>query len=183
MGVISSVINILFEVWFIWKLICKAKDINSQKVVIYIIILISYIISSVMINFTYKNQIYMLLILAVMIYLFMKIIFKNKFQISDIFLIYYISATILIIAILTQLIFGYTLTALIIDRIILLIIALMLGKYLRKIYKIYLYNWNRGENHKIKSITIRNVSIIIMNLTIFIINTYILNCFLDMLIK
>lgn len=183
MGVISSIINILFEVWFIWYLVCKAKEIDNKKVITYILTTISYIIASIVINFTYKNQIYMLLVLALLIYIFMKIMFKKKFQISDLFIIYYIAATILLAAIITQLVFGYTFIALIIDRIILLSIALMFGKHIRKLYKKYINNWNRGKENKIKSITLRNMSILFMNITIFAINSYILYYFLSLLNK
>lgn len=183
MGTISSIINILFEMWFVYYNLVKIKEIKEKKILLYVGLLLSFIISSIVIGFTYKNQIYMLVLNAIITYLFMKFLYKKKIQISDMFLIYFINSTILFIAIITQLIFGYTILALIIDRIILLLIALIVAKYITKIYKNYLKNWNRGKGHKIKSITLRNLSILFMNLSLFIINNYILYYFLSLLNK
>ena len=183
MGIISSIINILFEIWFVYYNLIKIKNIKDKKYRLYIGLLLSFVISSIVIGFTYKNQIYMMVLNAAITYLFMKLLYKTKIQIPDIFLIYFVNSIILFTAIISQLILGYTMIALIIDRIILLLMVLLGTKHITNWYKNYINNWNRGKGHKIKSITLRNISILFMNITIFIINNYILYYFLNLLKK
>lgn len=181
-GVISSIINILFEVWFVYYNIIKIKEIKDKKVKFYIGLLISYVLSSILIGFTYKNQIYMLVINSVLNFILMKILYKN-INIIDLFLTYYLVCLILFVTITTTLIIGYNITMLLINRSILLLIALFMHKVIHKIYKTYLENWNRGNNHKVKSVTLRSITIISFNIILFIINNYILYYLLEIIKK
>lgn len=181
MGTISSIINILFETWFVYYMLKGIKNIDSKKKRLFIFTLISYLLSSIIIGFTYKNQIYMLILYSTILFILIKILYKKKVQILDVFLIYYLTTIILITAIITQLIFSYTIKALIIDRIILLLIALFTTKKIKKIYDLCKNNWNRGENHKVKSITLRNILILGMNFTLFILNNYLLGYLISIL--
>lgn len=182
-GFISSIINILFEVWFIHHNFIKIKQINNKKIKFYFGILISYILSSILIGFTYKSQIFMALLLAVFSYLIAKKLYSKKVQIIDFLLIYYIISFMLFVTIFTTLIFGYNIKMMIINRLMLLIIALTIHKLINKVYIIYKKNWNRGNNHKIKSVTLRSGSIITMNIFIYLINNYILYYLLKIINK
>lgn len=174
-GTISSILNILFEVWFIYYALIKIKNIDTKKKRLFISVLIGYMLASMLIGFLYKNQIYMIVMMTAFIFLFCKLLYKKKIQILDVFTIYYLIVTILAVAMITQVIIGYNIISLLTSRIILLFIAIFISKYYKKIYKICVKNWNRGINHKIKSITLRNILIIGMNFTIFLLNCYLLN--------
>lgn len=182
MGIVSSIINILFEVWFVYYNIIKIKNIKNKKVVFYISLLISYILSSILIGFAYKNQIYMLVINSILNFIIMKVLY-NKINITDLFLTYYLVSLILFITIITTLVFGYNIGMLLINRVILLLLALYLHKLIDKMYKIYIKNWNRGKNNKVKSVTIRSTTIIIANFILFLVNNYILFYLLEIIKK
>ena len=178
MGVISSVINMLFETWFIYYNLIKIKDIKDKKVKFFISVFLSYVLSSIAIGFIYKNQVFMLLAMTLLIYIFMKLLYKNV-KIIDLFFIYYSMSILYIFTILTTIMLGYTIYMMIINRIIALIGAHFTAKLLKALYLSYEQNWDRGNNHKIKSITLRNISILIMNFSIFGINI----CILEILLK
>ena len=183
MGVISSIVNILFEVWFIYYNIIKIKNIDNKKVKLYVGILFSYILSSILIGFVYKNQIIMVLLLALFSYLIMKKMYGKKVQIIDFLIIYYVISFMLFVTIGTTLIFGYNVKMMLINRLILLVVALTLYKAINKLYAKYKENWNRGNDHKIKSVTLRSGSIILMNIVIYAIDNYILYYLLDIINK
>ena len=173
MGAISSIINILFEVWFVYYNFIKIKKIKDKKIKFYIGLLINYILSSIIIGFTYKNQVYMLIINSVFNYLLMKILYKNT-NIIDLFFSYYLVCLMLFVTIITSFTMGYNVPMMIINRLILLVIALTLYKIIHKVYLIYNKNWNRGNNNKVKSVTIRSYTIIAFNTLLFIANSYLL---------
>lgn len=174
-GTISSILNILFEVWFIYYTLIKIKNIDTKKRRLFTSVLIGYMLASMLIGFLYKNQIYMLVMMTTFIYLFCKLLYKKKIQILDVFTIYYVVGSIYLTAMIVQICLGYNIISLLVSRVVLLFIVIFISKYYKKIYKICVENWNRGINHKIKSITLRNILIIGMNFTIFLLNCYLLN--------
>lgn len=164
----------IFEIFFISYMLIKIKGIDSKRFLVFIITLLSYFISGLIVNFTYNNQYLCYIVLNIMIYIFMKIIFKNKMQIIDMFLIYYIIMIVNFSCLITMKIFGYNLKFLYSNRLILTLIMFVSCK-LKTLYRNYIKYWNRKDGNKIKSITIRNISIITMNFMLYIINWYVIN--------
>jgi hypothetical protein len=101
----------------------------------------------------------------------MKLLYK-KTNIIDLFFSYYLVCLMLFVTIITSFTMGYNVTMMIVNRLILLMIALTLHKIVNKIYLIYNKNWNRGKNNKVKSVTIRSHTIILFNVLLFIANSY-----------
>ena len=107
-------------------------------------------------------------------------VYTKKTQIIDVFVILisftylYLLSYILFLFIKDDLSNYYILY--ILDRII-LFIPFILNKEFNQLYKNYCKLWNRNDNEKrsIKSITLRNISLIIMNISIFILNIAIIN--------
>jgi len=58
------------------------------------------------------------------------------------------------------------LIALILNRALIFVILFMLRRPLRKLTKAYYNVWDRKDGSRIKSITVRNISVIILNVTI-----------------
>lgn len=170
----SILLGSIFEIFFIWNMIIKIKEINNKKILLFMIVFLSYFISGIIVNFTYNNQYLCYIILNALIYLLSKIFFKNKFQIIDVFLIYYIIMTINFSCLILMKIFGYNLLFLYFNR-ILLILIIMFSNKIKNIYKKYIKYWNRKDGNKVKSITLRNLSIISMNVLLYIINWYVVN--------
>ena len=170
----SILLGSIFEIFFIWNMIIKIKELNNKKILLFMIVFLSYFISGIIVNFTYNNQYLCYIVLNSLIYLFSKIFFKNKFQIIDIFLIYYIIMTINFSCLILMKILGYNLIFLYFNRIFLILVIIFSNK-IKNIYKKYIKLWNRRDGNKIKSITIRNLSIISMNILLYIINWYVVN--------
>ena len=104
----------------------------------------------------------------------MKLFYKEKVQIIDVFLIYYIIMAVNFTCLIMMKIIGYNLQFLYLNRLTLIFIMLLSNK-LRMLYKKYIKYWNRKDGNKIKSITVRNISIITMNTLLYIINWYVVN--------
>ena len=174
--VLNILLGILFEIIFITLMIIKVKDIKDKKVKLFFNVLISYIASGLLVNFdtSYINQYIVYIVLSVLIYTGNKIIYKDKRNIIDLFFIYYIIMIINYTSLTSIKILNYNYLSMYLSRIILIII-LFFSKEINKLYKITNKNWNRHKDNKIKSITLRNVFIIIANISLLIINYFLIN--------
>ena len=79
--------------------------------------------------------------------------------------------------------FGYTLTAQNLSKCMLIVGIGITYLYGPKLYRFCLSQWNRSSNNKIKAITLRNLFIISTNVMLFIINYYITNFLLNMIVR
>lgn len=167
MKIIANVFAILFETYFMYKMICKFKNVKSNK--LYLLMVISYFVSLLFTNFDYKFHNYYYIIMAILYYISLKIIFKSKTQIIDIFIInityiyLWIFSSIYILCIQ-----NYNI-AFIIYVLTLSIIMFLPANY-NNFYKKYCKLWNRRDDGKIKAITIRNISLYIINISLFLAN-------------
>ena len=179
---LSLIVNIVFgyilETLFFGYAFNKIKGIKSKRT--YIIFLICYVLGAIIINFTINNVYYLYIMIAFMFEIINKIIDKRKFIVTNAFLmlnIMLLSSTITTIPIL---LFGYNSLSLILNRAE-IIIMIILIKYLpiNKIHKLVVSNWNRTANNKVKSVTIRNLILIVIFILITIINMFINNILMN----
>lgn len=167
MKIIVNIFAILFETYFMYKMICKFKNVKSIK--LYLLMILSYLISAVLTNFNYNLHNYYYIVMATLFYLSLKFIYKNKTQIIDIFIInityiyLWIFSSIYILCIP-----NYNIAFII--YVITLSIIMLLPINHNKFYKNYCKLWNRRDDGKIKAITIRNISLYIINVSLFIAN-------------
>ena len=126
----------------------------------------------------YKVIYYMLFI--ALVYLILKLLYKNKTQITDVFILilgqlYLSLASYIMFLFLKQDLSNYYMLY-VIGRIILFLPFIFKDKF-NIIYKKYYSLWNRNDNMKrpIKSITLRNISLIILNIGIFLMNMYLVS--------
>lgn len=128
----------------------------------YLLLLISSVLF-MFLNF-YISKIYLLLLQLALTYLFLKIIFKNRINILDIFGIQFY--------IFSCKVFNKIIINDIVLNLVIFIITLICFYNRQLINKIYLKTiklWNQDDE---KSLTLRNVFAIIINITFFIINRY-----------
>ena len=114
----------LFEIVFISYMILKIKGLKNKKILYTFCVLLSYLISGVVVNFTYNNQYLCYIVLSILNYIFLKITYKDKSQIPDLFLAYYIEMIICYTSLITIKIFGYNDLAMYINRLILILIMI-----------------------------------------------------------
>lgn len=163
----------LFEIFFITVMFYKIKGLKDKKILLFIVTFITYFLSGFITSYSYNNQ-YLFYILFNVIYFFMlKLIYKKSINIVDFFIIYYIEMILNFSCLILLKIFEYNYISYILNRIILFVLMLISSKF-NNFYKFYCYNWNRHKDNKIKSITVRNITIISCNLMLYIINYFVL---------
>lgn len=174
--VLSILLGLLPETLYFTLFITYTKNIKENKVKLFLLIAISYCICILVQNF--KILFYILLI--VLIYISLKIVYKKKAQIIDVFIISiaYLWLGILSITLMNFVTNDYSnyFMILILQKILLFIPFVFRHKF-NIVYKKYCKLWNRSykEKRKIKSITLRNISLILLNAYIFFMNILLIN--------
>lgn len=140
--------------------VTKNKNFNKK---LYFLIFIGYIIF----NMICVYNLYLYLLFYLYIYFALKIIYKS--QINDFFLIVFIDFYYLILSSLCYFLVPNYLIAYLINK-ILLFFPLIFKDKLKKLYIIYTKLWNKNKEAKqpIKSITLRNISLVLLNVIIVI---------------
>ena len=146
------------------------KNLKERRLLFITIMVLEYLALTSILQFNIWIQI----IYTFMSFVNLKVLYRDKAQITDIFL--FAAASIILILIsftcgMLQIAFvvKYQLL-LIINRIILFIVLFLIRNKIYKIYAKYYNNWNRHSNNKIRSLTLRNISIITFNVMFCIIN-------------
>jgi hypothetical protein len=115
----------------------------------------------------------------------LKVLYREKAQVTDIFLFAVASIFLILISAISYGIIYFTLKeyiiALILSRVIMFAFLFIAKNKLNNIYQKFYKLWNRhSKPNKIKSLTLRNISIIIFNLMFWIINIgMVFHCILD----
>lgn len=174
--ILSIIFGLIPEVLYFTLFLIFTKNLKEKRLKLFLLIAISYFICIVV----QQWQLLFYLMLIGFIYLTLKILYKQKTQIIDVFII---SLAYLWIAILSTILLPllnhneysfYVLS--IIDR-ILLFVPFVFKNNFNKLYKKYCNLWNRNDAEKrpIKSITLRNISLILLNGFILLLNITMIN--------
>lgn len=174
--VLSIFLGLVPEVLYFTLFITYCKNIKEKRIRLFLFISLAYVLCM----FIQKYKIFYYVLFIALIYWIMKIVYKEKTQIIDVFVIaisftyLYLLSYILFLFVNDNLSNYYLLY--ILDRIFLFIPFIFYMNF-NRLYKIYCKLWNRNDDEKrlIKSITLRNISLIIMNISIFILNIAIIN--------
>ena len=167
----SILLGLIPETLFFTFFLIYTKNIKEKKLKLFILIIISYILCM----FIQRYKIIYYVLLIILIYIISKILYKEKTQIIDVFVIatmylYLTITSIICFSFVKEDFSNYYILA-IINRLLLLIPFIFKNKF-KLIYKKYCSLWNRNDNidRPIKSITLRNISLILLSLLIFIVN-------------
>lgn len=173
---IGFLLGLIPEVLFMTLFLSFTKGIKEKKWLLALCLTISYLI----LIFIRQYKIFLYVLFIFLIYVSLKITYKKKAQIIDLFVG---SVPFMWISIISYICFlflkddysnYYILYG--IDRIV-LFIPLLFKKQLNVLYKTYCKLWNRNDAEKrpIKSITLRNISLLVINITIFLMNVYVIS--------
>ena len=153
------------------------KNIKEKRLLFTFIMIFEYL----MLKHFIKYSVYFQLAYTFMSYVNLKVLYKEKAQVTDIFL--FASASIILIvisaifALLTYFVFENYLIMIILLRIVLFSFLFIFKKQIKIGYQKFCSLWNRHNKPKqIKSLTLRNISIIMFNLMFYIINIAMLIC-------
>ena len=164
--------------YFSLFIIC-GKKLKEKRILFTIIMIFEYLLLTNVFNYS----LWIHILYFIMTYINLKVLYKEKSQITDIFLMAVASIVLIIINALIYFIFYFTynnyLIAIIICRIILFLFLILFKNKLGNLYKKFYSIWNRhSDKTKIRSLTLRNISIIIFNLMFYFINLGLSLCIL-----
>lgn len=169
--VVSIILGLLPEVLYFTMFLICTKDIKEKKIRLGILISIAYMIC--MFIQRYK-LIYYILFIA-LVYLILKLLYKEKAQIIDVFTFSLCFAYLCILSSGFYLIsknfnVNYYFCSILLR--IPMFLPFIFRNSFNNIYRKYCSLWNRNDNieRPIKSITLRNISLILLNSLILFIN-------------
>lgn len=147
------------------------KDLKNKRILLTCIMIFEYIMLTSLIRFNVTFQ----FIYTFMSFVNLKVLYREKAQITDIFLFAAASVILIILSIITYMTSKITydnyFISLVLNRILLFLFLYLSRNKIRVLYKKFYSHWNRHNNPKaIKSLTLRNISIIIFNLMFWVIN-------------
>lgn len=171
--VISMFLGMIPEVLYFTLAMVYTKNIKTKQIKLFLLIALSYILCIMIIK--YELLFYVLFIFI--LYFILKFLYKEETQIIDIFVIMYFSFYLTLLSFLICFYYNFMNTLevyiilYIINRILLFSIFIFRNKF-NTIYVKYMKYWNRNDMIKrpIKSITLRNISLIAINCIIFFMN-------------
>ena len=173
MSIIHFLISFLFgllpESLFFTLFLINIKQVKTKKLLLFLLISLDYLVFIIFNNHILVSYILFTVILTIIL----KILYKKELNIVDIFFIIYSE---IYLSLLSFICFKFVKSdysnyyfIAIINRII-IFSFLFFKKHILNFYIKYCKFWNRNNNEKrpIKSITLRNISIVILNMFIFI---------------
>lgn len=168
---ISILFGLIPEVLFLTLFIRNIKNIKNKKVILFITTGFIYFLCLLIKQ--YVLMYYFLFI--ILMYINLRILYRNKFQLVDIFIISFATMYLTLVGFITFLFvnndFSNYYFMYFINRILLFSIFIFKDK-IKIFYSKYYKFWNRNDSIKklFKSITIRNFSLILINVFILFIN-------------
>lgn len=177
MKLVLLLLEKVFEAIYFSMFLIIGKNIKQKRLLFVGIMVFEYL----MLKYFIKYSVYFQLAYTFMAYVNLKVLYKEKAQITDIFLFMVASVLLIIISFISYMPFFIVtnrnvgiveyIIALVLNRIILTIILFKSSKFIRNKYKEFCNLWNRHSiPNKIKSLTLRNISVIMFNLMFWLIN-------------
>lgn len=147
------------------------KNLKNKRLLLTCILIFEYYMLTEIIYFNVWFQ----FIYTFIVFVDLKFLYKEKAQITDIFL--FAASSIILIGISTFTYLTSVLTynnyviSIVINRILIFLFLIFTKNKIRNLYKKFYSHWNRHNNPKaIKSLTLRNISVISFNLMFWVIN-------------
>lgn len=155
-----------------------AKGLKDKRILFTVLMVSEYILLT---RFLIYNIWFQILYTSIT-FLILKVLYKEKAQVTDIFTFTISSVILMILSCITFLIFNIfcknMLIASLFLKILMILFFIIFYKKLYKIQNLYKKLWNRNDKvkKKIKSITFRCINLIIFNLSFYILNIIMLYC-------
>ena len=151
------------EILYLTMGMCYAKQIKEKKVLFYILLLVSGVLCFLISRW----QLWYYIAYLGSAYLIMRKLYKS--HISDLFVFLIFFAWIAVTSYTGFMLFHNIVYTYIFQRILMFGIFIFRGKF-NKWYKTYRELWNRRDDKRIKSVTLRNISLICINVFIVFMN-------------
>lgn len=171
--IVGLLMGMLPEVLYFTLSICFIKDIKKQRLKLFSLLVIGYIVLIMVCRF----QLLFYLGYIVYVYIVLKKLYKSK--IIDLFIVSIVSAYLTLASFISFKLIDTYMLAYLINRLMLFIPIFILNYKLNDFYNVYYRLWDRHDGNKVKSITIRNISLVFINMLIVIFNICSLICTID----
>ena len=173
---LSILLGLIPEVLYFTLFLTYTKNIKEKRLKLFLLISFSYFLCVLV-----KRWTIIFYLLSIFLFYFdLKLLYKNKVQIIDVFIIsiscFYITFLSFLLIFLVKSDMSNYMYIYVIDKILLFAPFIFRNK-LNIIYKAYCKLWNRNDKEKrpVKSITLRNISLILLNGIILFMNVTISN--------
>lgn len=148
-----------------------AKGLKEKRILFTILMVVEYIILT---RFLIYNS-WFQIIYTFMVFIILKLLYKEKAQITDIFTFTIASIVVILICAILYFIVWFTinnyLIYVILTRIFMFAFIFLFKNKLNKIQNLYKKLWNKNDRRKgIKTTTFRSLNIVIFNIMFYIIN-------------
>lgn len=152
-----------------------AKDLKEKRILYILLMVIEYLLLKHFI----KYNIWFQILYTIMQFVILKVLYKEKSQITDIFTFTIASIILVLCCFIPSLLFisnmnNYTiyLIYVVITRILMFGFLFIFKNKLNNIQKVYKKLWNRNDkiNKKIKSTTFRSLNIVVFNIIFYVIH-------------
>ena len=169
--VLMTVLEKVLEAIYFSVFLIYGKKLENKRLLFIVLMTIEYLLLKSIIKFNVVFQ----LSYIFLSYIILKILYKDKTQITDIFLMMIASIILIAFCVFTYLtaLFTYKnyFISLVINRILIFSFIFMNRNKINVMYKSFYKLWNRHDNpNQIKSLTIRNISVITFNFMFVFIN-------------
>lgn len=159
------------EALFFTLFLVYSKKLKEKRVTLFILMFLEYLLLKCFIKFDVWFQISY----TFMTFLILKLLYKEKANILDVFVFALSSIILIAISVPSYLIVLYTckiyIVAVILNRVLLFGTFILYKDKLNKLYLKFASLWNRhNDPNKIRSLTLRNITIIIFNVMFYVIN-------------
>lgn len=147
------------------------KNLKNKRLLLTGIMIFEYLMLTSIIQYNVWFQ----FLYTFMVFVNLKVLYKEKAQITDIFLFAAASILLIICSIFTYITALYTynnyIISLVLNRILIFSLIFVFRKQIGNLYKEFCSLWNRhSKPNKIKSLTLRNISVISFNVMFWVIN-------------
>lgn len=154
-----------------------AKDLKEKRILLTILMVVEYLLLKYATNLHYN--IYFQILYTFCTYVILKNLYKENTQIVDIFLFTFSTIILGVCSIPLLLVSAHInniYLCCIISKILVFFVLFMLRHKLNKWYKKICELWNRNDNvkRKIKSLTLRNITIVVFNCTFVLVNIFLI---------
>lgn len=162
--------GVLPEVAMFSLFLTFAKGIKEKRFLLTLLMFIAYLGLKIAFSYSvYFNICYMFAT-----YLILKLLYKGKAKITDIFTMSFTSILLIVLSCVTYYLIPNYFLSMIVNRLLVLVMIILAKVYARDLYLKFNSCWNRNrlKPNKIKSLTLRNISIISFNIGIFVIDLF-----------
>ena len=169
---LSLILGILPQALYFVLFLTSIKEIKTKRI---LFLLLTFFIIAVTVMII-KFNLYLYLLIIPSLYIVMKLLYKKKTQIIDIFIIAIAYGYLSILSYICSFMIKENMNLYWIAYIInnaLLFVVILFKKPTIKLYRKYIQIWNRNPKNRIRSISVRNVSLISLNVFIIILDAFI----------